>query len=694
MDDSELLRILTHEEQNAYGELTGDLADQRSEAMKFYLGQPFGDEIEGRSQVVSSDVYDAVEGMLPSLLEIFTGSEKAVEFSPQGMEDVQSAKQATEACNYVFYRQNNGFLILYTWFKDALIQKNGIVKFYYEDKEDRRKESYKGLTDQQLAQLVQDPSVEVLSHEAYPDPQPQQMAMEGGGMQIPMLHDVEILYVNKYGKVCVENVPPEEFKIAKRHTSVSLQNCPFCSHDRAMTRSDLKAMGYEVSEEDMGEEEDPKYNHPEAIARGLVTNDNSFDLDDSPDPAMRKAMVKESYVRVDYDGDGVAELRRILRVNKKILENEETDYIPFAAVTPNIIPHEFFGLSVYDTVGDVQYYKSSILRAMQDSLFLAIMPRLKVQSTPSGVPKANLDDLLTARPGGLVREYEPNAVNPLEMRFVGQQAFPMVEYWDSVKENRLGVTRYNQGVDADSLNKTAHGISAIMSAGQQKIRLVARIFAETGVKDLFKGIQHCLSKYSSKPMIMRLTNGFVPVDPRQWKTQWDMTVNVGLGTGDKQVQLQQLGAVFAQQMQFLQMGKGHMVSDKNLYSTAGEMVENAGLKHVESYFTDPTKVPPPQPPPPPPEIIKIQADAQIRGAELQQAAQSEERTRNTDLQKEALRAEVEKFVSELKSNTDIAIARMEIEAKERIKALEIRANADLAIFNAHQKALNGQQVQE
>lgn len=207
MDDSELLRILDHEEKNSFGDLSGDLADQRAEAMKFYLGQPFGDEIEGRSQVVSSDVYDAVEGMLPSLLEVFTSSDRAVEFSPQGEEDTHAAKQATEACNYVFYRQNNGFLILYTWFKDALIQKNGIVKFYYEDKEHRSREKYRGLPDEQFQALVMNPEVTVEAHSAYPDPMypqaaqmAQAIAQAGAGTPgalVPMLHDVDVLIVSK-----------------------------------------------------------------------------------------------------------------------------------------------------------------------------------------------------------------------------------------------------------------------------------------------------------------------------------------------------------------------------------------------------------------------------------------------------------------------------------------------------------------
>lgn len=696
MDDSDLLRIIENFEQGSLGRDTGDLSQQRAKAFDYYLGQPFGDEIEGRSQVVSTDVYDAVEGMLPSLLDTFASSDRAVEFTPQGMEDEAQAKEITEAVNYVFYRQNNGFLLLYTWFKDALIQKNGIVKFYYEKSTRKTRETYKGLTEQQMMMLVQDAAVSIIGHEAYPDPSfGEQQAMmaqavaQATGQPLPpppMLHDVELEITDVYGKVCVENVPPEEFMITSGHTSLSLQDCEYCAHRKRMTVSELRDMGHEVDPADMAYESPDPFDSPEETARHAVLNDANFHMDDPIDESMRSVWVTEAYLRVDYDGDGIAELRQVLRAGKRILQNEEVEYIPFAAITPNILPHQFFGLSIYDVVGDIQYQKSALKRQMFDNLYLANMPRLIVQSSPSGMPKANLDDLLTARPGGIIRAYEPNAVTPIETRFVAAQSFPMLEYMDGERENRLGVTRYNQGTDADSLNKTAHGISQIMNAGQQKLRLVARIFAETGVKDLFRGIMHCLAKYSMKPMMMRLNNQFTSVDPRAWKTQYDMVVNVGLGTGDKTMQLQQLGAIMEVQKLFAAAGKSNLVNDKNLYNAAAQIVENSGLKHVEAYFTDPAKAPPPPPAPPPPEIVKIQAEAQEaqqqRQAEAQMTVFKEQAAQRT----EAMRAEMERFTAQLEAQTQKEIAAMEIASKERIAQMQVRANAELEIFKANNQA--------
>ena len=683
MDDSELLRIIDHEEQQALGQYSGDLSNQRAKALDYYLGAKYGDEIEGRSQVVTSDVFDAVEGALPAILDVFASSEKAVEFTPHGMEDVEESKQATDLCNYIFYKQNNGFLILYNWFKDAFINKNGIVKIYYDTRDERKRETYKGLTDEQLQKLVADKNVELVGINSYPDPdvppQAQMMMQVAQAMgqpppPPPQLHDVEIIVRTSNQKVCVDNVPPEEFLISNMHRSVSLQDCEFCAHRRRVTLTELRQMGHDVDKSDLGEDEDYQHESPEVIARNQFVSEQNFRTSDSSDESMSAGWVTECYIKVDYDQDGIAELRRVLRVGRKVLENEEISYVPFAALTPNILPHQFYGLSFYDVIGDIQYTKSAILRQMLDSLYLANMPRLGVLSTPSGAPKANLDDLLTARPGGIIRMYEPGAVVPIEQRFVGQQAFPMLEYQDSMKENRSGITRYNQGVDADSLNKTATGVSQIMGASQQKLRLMARIFAETGVKELFRCILKCASKYSSKPMLIRLRNEFVPMDPRQWKTQWDMTVNVGLGTGDKREQLQQLAAILEVQKLFLAGGKANLVDDKKLYNTASQMVENSGLKHTEAYFNDPDKSGPPPPAPPPPELLKAQMDAKVEGAKLQQKQQAEQ-----------LDARLNVAIEQMKAQTQKEIEAMKLQAQKEIEQMKVRAEAELEIFRANKE---------
>lgn len=651
MTDEELNSLIDGEINNALGSYSGSISNEREKAMRYYMGEVDIASEEGNSQVVSTDIRDSIESILPTLIRIFTSTDKAVEFDSVGPEDEEATSQATAACNYVFYKQNNGFLILYTWLKDALLQKNGIVKYYWESGEKNKKEKYEGLDDIELQFLISKPNVQVLEHEA----------VNGG-------HNVLIQVNDSFEKICIVNVPPEEFLITARQNSVSLQDCSFVAHRSKKTLSDLREMGFDVNDDIWGDDQ-VEYSS-EYIARRR-NEDNFVNYDENSDPASRHVWVSECYVRVDYDGDGITELRKVIKAGSRILKykdgrvaNQETDHIPFAAYTPMILPHRFFGLSIADILFDIQDQKSVIWRKMLDSLYLSVNPRIAVHEN-----MVNLDDLLTSRAGGVVRmKGPPGAVwAPLETRFVGQQAFPMVEYMDSVKENRSGVTRYNQGSDSDSLNKTAHGINAIMNASQQRIELMARIFAETGLKELFKGILHMLTKYSSKEMMFRMRNKYVHMDPRAWDEQWDMTINVGLGTGNKDQTLAHLSAIGNAQKELLIGGKSHMVTDKNIYNTFSKLVENSGF-HPEEFITNPDTVPPP-PQQPSPEQIKAQAEMQIKQLEIQQKDSQAKMEAITKGEIAKLQAEVDLQKAGIAASADTK------KAEATITSSEIRAQA-------------------
>lgn len=695
MDESELLGIIDNEERAALGYLTGQLAEEREKALKYYLARPFGNEVEGRSQVVDTTVADTVEWILPSLLKIFTASGQAVEFEPTGPEDVDAAHQAGDACNYVFFKQNNGFLILYTWFKDALLEKNGVVKFYSENYTKKKKEKYRGLTDEQLTILVKDDEVKVLEHQSYPDPiaqeqiqqamqQAQQMGQQMAQPPIPMLHDVQIEVTSESSKVCIEPVPPEECLISPRHNSISLEGCPFFEHRSKKFVSDLIEMGY--SEKDLAEvgyDDDMTEISGEYLARRRYTEEQ-FPMDQDNE-RRRQVWCRDAYIRVDWDGDGISELRRVFSVGKKIFENEETSFIPFAALTPIIMPHRYVGMSVAEIVMDLQLIKSTLWRQMLDNLYLANQPRKAVLATQGGMVYANLDDLLSSRVGGIVREYQPNAVRDLETPFVAAASFPMLEYIDSTKENRTGVTRYNQGTNADSLNKTARGITQIMQASQQRIELIARIFAETGVKDLFKGILRLLSQSGLRELVIRLDNKFVPVDPREWNTEWDMSVTVGLGTGNKDQQLMHLQMIGQAQEKLAASGLSNIVTPQNLYKTAIKLVENAGYKHPEEFFTNPDSVPPPQPRPDP-EQIKSQTEIQKKQMDMQ-STQYQEQIR-AQLEQSLKQIEVQGRVeaARIAASAQIEVEAMKAGFVDQLRSKELAAEAELEIFRANTQA--------
>jgi len=675
MSDADLVSWIESEESQSLGFHSGDLSKERELALDYYHGKLDVQAPEGRSDVVETDVRDTVDGMLPDVLDVFLSSDDVVKFEPQGPEDERVAAQATDACNYVFYRQNNGELILYEWFKAAFMEKVGVVKYYHEAYATPLIERYDGMNEDEFQVLLSQPGVTVLQHSAAPDP-----SMPGMS-----LHDVQVRIVDPNGKICVHGVPSEEYRICVDHNSISLKDVRFFEHVRPMTVSQIRAMGIDV-DPDQASDVDTTFS-PEYIARRRFAEEAFPGEPSNSDPSQKLMAVSEVCALVDRDGDGLAERRRIVKIGKTIYQDDYADHVPFAAVCPTIMPYRFFGLSVADNAIMSQKTKSIIKRGMIDSLYLALTPRIGVMES-----MVNLDDLLVGRVGGVVRfKTNPSlAMQMMEHRFVGQQAFPMLEYEDNAKENRTGWSRYSQGMDANSLNKTATGISLITSNSAKRAKLIARMFAATGVKDLMQGIKHLLRRTrAGKPIAMRLRGEWVNVDPREWKTQWDMTVNVGLGTNDKAAQAAQVGQIMAVQKEFIAAGKSHIVTDQNLYNTAKRLQETAGYKQEGEFFTPPNPNNPPPQPPPPPELIKAQLDQQTKAAEMQSSERIKQMEvangenvakiqQETSIAVAQIKAASDDAAARLKAETDLEIARMTQAAQASIKVFEAGHEVDMA----------------
>jgi hypothetical protein len=645
-NDKDILALIEQEEENAYGINDAELSDARAEAIKYYLGEPFGNEIDDRSQVVSTDTQDVIESALPQLLKVFVSGDKVVVFDPRGPEDVDTAEQETEYVNHVVMEKNHGFHVFYVWFKDALLSKNGYVKVWYEDYEETEEEFYQGLTDAQVNMLVQD-GVEVLEHTAYPDPSfPAELAqqaqmMQQAGMQvppIPQLHDVKIQKVDTKGCVKICNVAPENIMVSTETPGLDLQESRFVQHRELMSIDEAKKMGFDVSEDTWS---DVESFYQESDARDLYGEDQAnLEITD--------VLVKDTYYKID------GKRMRYVVVGNAIVHQEEVEIVPFACLSPIVMPHRHIGRSYADLVKDIQLIKSTLIRGALDSMYLANSPRFAMNSD-----RVNLEDMLVSRPGGIVRvKGDPaGSILPLESPPVSPISFSMVEYMDASKEKRTGVTSYNQGLDANSLNKTATGISIIAQASQERLLLVARLFAETGVKDLFMMVHRLVRKHQNKAEVVRLRNKWVEVDPRQWKTRTDMSISVGLGTGNKDQQLQHLQNILLTQKEALQIG---VATPKNIYNALIRLAQNAGFKDAEEFYTSPEENQ--QQPQPDPEMVKAEQEMQLEQKKHQDDMQMQQMKGAADMQlareKMAQEVELERFKEKLKAETDIAIAQI------------------------------------
>jgi len=633
MNEHDFQSVVSAEIEDAVTYIDTDLSPSRAQATAYYRGDPFGNEEEGNSRVVATEVRDTVNAMLPSIMRVFFSSERVVEFMPRGPEDVKSSEQASDYANYVLNQDNPGFMVMYGTFKDSLVRKCGIVKAWWAKNTTVRTEKYTGLDEGTVMLIQQEPGAVVTVITQYDDPdvaEPQltmdPMTGQPMLMPVPQLFDVEVKRTIEEGKIYIEGVPPEEFLIDRN--ARDLDSAAFVGHRKMATVAELLEMGYD---EDLIMENisttDFEYNDEYLRRRPTTTTMGS--INESHNPAMQRALYVEGYMRVDYDGDGIPELRKVCCLGEgyTIVNNEPADLIGFADFPCDPEPHTspLEANSVFDFTKDLQEIKSDILRNTLDSLAQSIHPRTAVVEG-----QVNMDDVLNNETGAIIRMRAPGMVMPLAQPFVGQAAFPMLEYMDSIKEERTGMSRASMGLNADALqSSTKAAVSATVSASQMRIELTTRLLAE-GMKKLFKLILQLSVKHQDKPRMVRLRNDWVQVDPRSWDATMDVAINVGMGTGDTDQKMQMLAMISGKQEQALmQMGPMNpLVTPGQYANTLRKMVELAGFKDASQFFNAiPADYQPPQsqePPKPSPEemlaqvqVQSIQADIQKKAAELQ-----------------------------------------------------------------------------
>jgi len=673
MDETELQGIVSGELEDAVSYIDSDISPIRAKGTEYYRGDPFGNEEDGRSQVVAMEVRDTVSAMLPSLMKVFFSSENVVEYVPRGPEDVAGAQQATDYANYVFSADNNGFMTTYALFKDSLVRKCGIAKYWWEEVEEVKIEEYSGLDDQTVQILMQE-DAEVKIVVSYPDPSmpniPQGVDPAEFAAAYPpvMLHDVQIKRNTKDGRIRIMAVPPEELVLDRR--ARSFDDAGIIAHRQMATVSDLIGMGYDQDEIEENISSTDLDSNDEYLARQPLST--TMGAGDSLNPMQRRVLYIEAYMRVDYDGDGIPELRKICCMGSgyTMVRNLPASYIPFVDFPCDPEPHTspLEAMSIFDITHDIQEIKSEIMRNTLDSLAQSIHPRTAVVEG-----QVNIDDVLNNETGAIIRMRAPGMVQPFSSPFVGQAAFPMLDYMDQMREDRTGMSKAAMGLDPDALQSTTKAaVAATVSASSQRLELQARILAE-GMKKLFKGILYLMTTHQDKPRMVRLRNEWVQIDPRAWDANMDVSVNIGLGNGDLGERMQGLTMIAGKQEQIMQQfGLSNPVVTPDMYiRTIQKIVELSGFKDASSYFqTLPAnfQMPQSEPKPTPEEVLaqvqaqSIQADIQKKAAELE--LKREQMVRDDDYRRDQLAQDLmlKKYELELKYGAQISTA--EIDARQ------------------------------
>lgn len=560
------------------------VAGDRAEALRLYRGDPLGNEEDGRSKVVMTEVRDTIQTMLPELLRIFCASKEIATFVPTSARTVEMAEQQTDVVNHVVMQMNGGVKLFHDWFKDALKQKTGVVKWYPEEDVEILEEDYTNLSEAQFMYLQQDEEVEVIEEnivqELVEDP------MSGQMVPAPALIDCRIRRTRTKKRYKIECIPPEEFFISPNARDVETADC--CGHRSFKTMSELVAMGYDPDEikEQGNSSTEFEFNEEAQERNPALSGYHAGGNNSTTDESMRRYEYFEAYIRTDKDGDGIAELRKVCAIGNAyyVLHDEVVSEAPFAILCPDPEPHMVVGQSIADQVKDLQYIKTAVVRNTLDSLAQSINPRTAILEGA-----VNIDDVMNTENGAIIRMRQIGAVQPLAQPFVGQYALPMIEYLDSVRASRTGVTKASAGLDPDVLQSTTKAaVTATISAAQQRIELIARIFAETGVKRLMQGIQKMVHEHQDRPLVMRLRGQWTEVNPKSWELCSEMTINVGLGTGQKDEQLAALTGIAAKQEQILQLlGPVNPITDIRKYTnTLKKIVELSGFKETSEFLND------------------------------------------------------------------------------------------------------------
>lgn len=590
MQDHELISYIKAHLNNCYAYGSDEITERRQKAIDYFFLRPILKEEQHRSRFRTSDVFDVVTALLPPLLKIFLGGERVGMFKPFGPNDVETAEMISDYVEYLVTRKHNSFKLFFSAFLDALLCGAGVWKYYWDTSETKTPEVYEGLGPDEVAFLMADEEFEI-----------EEISDGEFGKTVRGLR------IKRGGQLAIDVVPPEDFFVSKYARSMIAKEAPFVATRIRTTLSDLRRQGFDPDPIAVEYEMD--------VSTVMQARSPTGDLSSAPgmfswmDEATRPVIVYEAYLDIS-SGKDIAEKRRVLFSGDQILVNEVTDDVPFAVITPYPIPHQPLGISVADVTCPIQELHTSLMRQILDNHYQMNFGRWLVVEG-----RVEVDDLLKPSIPQVIRCVgTTDAIRPVPTESISPTAFTLLEYVHTMRENRTGVTRYNQGMDAQSLNKTATGITAILQQSSQKAEMIARAFAETGVSELYKGVLSLVCKHQRKKELVLLREKWQVVDPTLWRHDRDLIVNVGLGITNRDAEVAKLMQLLQLQLQILGLpGEyGAMVGPENIRATVEKIVSVMGYKDVHTYLRSPEQAQ---------AIASQQQMQQAILAQMQQAAQ-------------------------------------------------------------------------
>lgn len=578
LSDENILAIVSAELSASSGAAENDsIQRNREEALGAYLGKK--DVVqEGRSSVVSTDVADAIEWIMPEAMKAFTQNNEVVTFDPIGPNDRRQAELESRFVYDVLMKDNNGFIALHQFFKDALMQKNGFFKAFYDKTEHKTTESYTGLNMLELEALQQDPEIEItgLTESSYSD--------EHGSTTI---FDVNVTRTRTDGCIKVMCVAPDDIRVNRMHNSVDLSGARFIAHSMTKTKSDLIADGFDRELVDSLPTESEEFRESRSYRFSMQGENTAPFSGGTKNPSMTVYEVSECFLCLDLDNDGIAERVKVTVAGfdnpTHILDIEPVDEWPFISATAILMSHKLFGLSIYDRLKEIQLQKTMLWRNILDNMYLQ-----NNQRTIAVEGMVNLDDLLVSRPGGIIRAKRTDAVAPYTTPPLSSDVYKMVDYFDQVRAGRVGVSPEGSVADTSIGDAVgSEGVERLLTQKEELVGLMVRVFAETGIKPLCEMIRRLLIKHVDTTTDYEFHDEWVQIAPKNWKVRKHTTVRVGTGSGNRKEQVAALNQVLAYQEKILANPGQSLVTERQVYTALNDLAKVSGMPSVAPYFLDP-----------------------------------------------------------------------------------------------------------
>lgn len=695
MTDDDLLSILRREEQASKSFQDGTLSPIRTKAQDYYDRLPYGDEQEGASQVVTSEFADAIESLMPGLMRVFTAADDLAKFEPVAPGQERWAAEASQYVPYVLMRENRGFIILSALIKDALMFRLAGVAVDIDEYKDRRTATARNISQDAVRLIVSEEAEEGadLEMELVPD---ETEALDEAAEQPAGTVSGTITVTRRRKRVVVESIAPEDIRWTP--TARSEDQASFIGFIKRTTASDLREMGVSQDEiDDLRSDQPPTVEEAQRTDAAILGQEQRDVVGDSERPLY----LVVAYVRADVNGDGISEMLRCVYAHaggtaSRLIESMEWDGpAAIALATPILMPHTIVGRCLFDQTQDLQLINSVLMRGMLDNLYIVNRPRPVISD------QVNLDSLIDWVPGSPIRlkagaRPGDNHVSWLSVPDVGQSVRAQLQHLADVKEQRTGVSRYNQGLDAESLNKTLGGLNRIMSASGERQDLIARVFAETAIKRLYMLLYRAIKKAASGPVQYWTgkSDAFASCDPTQWPDDMAVSIDV-VGIGNREQTIGQLAQIAQAQQQLIQLQGGHadgpFVTAENVATTANKLAETLGYKTPGMFFQPPEAVASAsqqqqqnqQPPPPNPEMLKVQAQIAADQAKAQADQHMAQQKLVAETQQKQQQAAIDMQLQREK-------AAQELQAMREKAALELQLQREAQAANY---ALKRQQIE-